>query len=80
MSLCDPMNYNLPRSSVHGILQASILEWVAMPSSRGSSQLRDQTRVSCVSCVDGWVLFFFLVLFIYLAALGLSCSMWDLAP
>ena len=37
-------------SSVHGILQARILDWVAMPSSRGSSQPRDQTQVSCVSC------------------------------
>ena len=36
--LYDPMDYSLPDSSVHGILQAKILEWVAMPSSRGSSQ------------------------------------------
>ena len=35
--LCDPMDCSLPGSSVHGILQARILEWVAMPSSRGSS-------------------------------------------
>ena len=43
-TLCDPMNYySPPGSSVHGILQARILEWVAMPSSRGSSQPRDQT-------------------------------------
>ena len=40
---------NLPGSSVHGILQAKILEWVAMPSSRGSSWLRDQTPVSCIT-------------------------------
>ena len=38
---------SLPGSSVHGILQARILEWVALPSFRGSSQPRDQTRVSC---------------------------------
>ena len=43
--------------SVHGILQARILEWVAMPSSRGSSQLRDQTYVSYVSCIGRWVLY-----------------------
>ena len=43
--LCDPMDCSLPGSSVHGILQAGILEWVAMPSSRGSSQPRDQTQV-----------------------------------
>ena len=35
-TLCDPMDCSLPGSSVHGILQARILEWVAMPSSRGS--------------------------------------------
>ena len=39
--LCDPMDSNPPGSSVHGILQTIILEWVAMPSSRGSSQPRD---------------------------------------
>ena len=48
------MDYSLPDSSVHGILQARILEWVAMPSSRGSSRPRDQTHVSCVSCIAGW--------------------------
>ena len=36
-ALCDPMDCSLPGSSVHGILQARLLEWVAMPSSRGSS-------------------------------------------
>ena len=40
------MNCSLPGSSVHGILQTRILEWVVMPSSRGSSQSRDQTCVS----------------------------------
>ena len=47
---CDTMDRSLPGFSVHGILQARILEWVAMPSSRGPSQARDQTRVSYVSC------------------------------
>ena len=43
-TLCNPMDYSLPGSSVHGmLLQARILEWVAMPSSRGSSALRDWT-------------------------------------
>ena len=46
-TLCDPIDYSLPRSSIHGISQARILEWVAIPFSRGSSWLRDQTRVSC---------------------------------
>ena len=45
-TLCDPMDCSLPGYSVHGILQARILEWVVMPSSRGSSQPRDQTCVS----------------------------------
>ena len=36
-TVCDPMDYSLSGSSVHGILQARILEWVAMPSFRGSS-------------------------------------------
>ena len=48
-TLCNPMDYSLPRSSVHGILQARILEWVAMYSSRGSSQPRNQTGVSCIA-------------------------------
>ena len=41
--LCDPMDCSLPGFSVHGILQARVLEWVAMPSSRVSSQSIDQT-------------------------------------
>ena len=44
-ALCDPMDYSLPVSSVHGVLLAIILEWVAIPSSRGSSQPRDCTWV-----------------------------------
>ena len=48
LTLCDPMNCSPPGSSVHGILQVRILEWVAMPASRGSSQLRDRTWVSCI--------------------------------
>ena len=41
LTLCDPMNYNPSGSSAHGILQVRILEWVAVPFSRGSSQPRD---------------------------------------
>ena len=44
LTLCDPMDY-----TVHGILQARILEWLAIPFSRGSSQPRDWTRVSCIA-------------------------------
>ena len=50
--LCDPMDYSLPGSPVHGILQAEILEWVAMPSSKGSSLPRDQTYFSYVSWIS----------------------------
>ena len=47
-TLCDPMDCSSPGSSVHGILQARILEWVAISSSRGSSRLRDQIHISCI--------------------------------
>ena len=50
VQLCDPMNCSLPCYSVHGILQARILEWVVLPFSRGSSQPRDQT---CFSWIVG---------------------------
>ena len=46
-AVCNPMDCSLPGSSVHGILQARILEWVAISSSRGSSWPREWTRVSC---------------------------------
>ena len=49
VALCDPMDYSPPGSSVHGILQARILEWVAIPFSRGSSQPRDLTLVSYIA-------------------------------
>ena len=45
-TLCNPMDYTL-----HGILQARILEWVAFPFSRGSSQPRDRTQASCIADV-----------------------------
>ena len=44
LTLCDPMDY-----TVHGILQVRMLEWVAIPFSRGSSQPRDRTQVSCIA-------------------------------
>jgi len=49
LTLCNPMDYSPPGSSVHGILQARILEWVTIPSSSGSSQLMDQTWVSSIA-------------------------------
>ena len=48
---CDLMDCSPPGSSAHGILQARTLEWVVMPSSRGSSPARDQTHVSWSSCI-----------------------------
>jgi len=48
-TLSNPMDGSPRGSSVHGILQATILEWVAMPSSKGSSRPRDQTQVSCTA-------------------------------
>ena len=49
ISLCDPMDCSPPGSSIHGILKARILEWVAMSCCRGSSQPRDWTQVSCIA-------------------------------
>ena len=48
-TLCDPMDSSPPGSSVHGILQARTLEWVAHPFSKGSSQPRDRTQVSHIA-------------------------------
>ena len=48
-TLCDPMDCSPPGSSVHGILQARKLEWVAISFSRGPSQPRDQTQVSHIA-------------------------------
>ena len=49
LTLCDFMDCKPPGSSVHGILQARILEWVAIPFSGGFYPLRDQTQVSCIA-------------------------------
>ena len=46
--LCDPLGCSPPGSSVRGVLQARILEWVAISCSRGSSQFRDRTPVFCI--------------------------------
>ena len=55
--LSDPMDYNPPGSSVHRILQARIVEWVAISSSKGSSWPRDLASISCVSCIGRQVLY-----------------------
>ena len=53
LTLCDPMDCSPPGSSVHGLLQARILEWVAIPFSRGSSRPRDRTWASHIA--DGFL-------------------------
>ena len=50
-TLCNLMDYSPSGSSVHGILQARIVEWVAIPFSGGSSQPRDGTWISCITCL-----------------------------
>ena len=61
LTLCDTVDCHPRDSSVHEILQARILEWVAMPSSRGSSQHRGGTHISYVSCIGRRGLFTFCV-------------------
>ena len=56
-TLCNPLDGSPPGFSVPGILQARILEWVAIPSSRGSFQIIDRTRVSCISCIGRQILY-----------------------
>ena len=56
-ALCDPMDCSLPGYSVHRSFQARIQEWVAISSSRGSSQPMDRTYSSCVSCVGRQILY-----------------------
>ena len=71
-TLWDPMDCSPPGSSVHGILQVRILKWVAMPSSRGSSQPRAQICVSCISCIAGR---FFSRFFIHIQAYLIYCTL-----
>ena len=56
-TLCNPMDCSPPDSSVHGILQARTLKWVAISCSWGSSPPRDWTHVSCISCIGRWILY-----------------------
>ena len=56
-AFCDPMYYSSLGSSVHGLLQTRILEWVAISSSRGSFQPRDQTLIFQASCIGRWILY-----------------------
>ena len=54
---CEPVDFSPPGCSAHGIFQVRILEWVAISFFRGSTQIRHQTGVSCVSCIARWVLY-----------------------
>ena len=55
-TLRDPTDCSPPGSSVRGSLQARLLEQASISSSRGSSQPRDQTHVSCISCIGRWII------------------------
>ena len=55
--LCNPMDCSSPGTSVHGIFQARLLEWIPISYPRGSSQPRHQTLVSCVSCIGRQILY-----------------------
>ena len=54
---CDPVDCSLPGSSVHEILQTRILEQAAISYSKGLSWPKDQTHVSCISCLGRWILY-----------------------
>ena len=56
-TLCNPTHCSPPGSPVHGISQATILDWVAISSSRGSSQPRDRTCIFCISCIGRRILY-----------------------
>jgi len=57
VTLCNSMDCSPPGSSVHGIFQSRIQAWIAISSSRGSSQPRDQTRLSCISSIGRQILY-----------------------
>ena len=79
-TLRDPMDCSSPGSSVRGISRARILEWVAIPSSRGSSWLRDWANVSCSSCAGGQVLYFCATWEAQLVSLAFSLLLWLSSP
>ena len=57
LALCDPKDHSPPGSSVHGILQARIREWLPISYSRASSRASDWTCFSCISCIGRWILY-----------------------
>ena len=74
-TLCDLMGCSLSGSSVHGILQAGVVEWVAMPFSRGFPQARDETHISWGSCIGRWTLYHWAT-WEALRLLGAACIPW----
>ena len=66
LTLCHSTDYSPPDSSVHGIFQARILEWVAISYSRGSSQPRGRICISCTSCIGRWIHY--------------PCTTWEALP
>ena len=56
-TLCDSTDRNLPGPSIHGVFQATVVEWIAVCSSGASSWPRDRTHVSCVSCIGRQMLY-----------------------
>ena len=85
-TLCDPMDCSPPDSSVCKISQARILEWVTISYFRQFSQTRDQTRISCASCMGRWILYHYHHLgnlqcclgFTYLQEASTSQNLWNL--
>ena len=84
LTLCNPMDYSQPGLYVHGTLEARILDWVAIPFSRGSSWPRDLTWVSCIAgrffaiwATRQWVLLFLLLI---LSSVRLGCLRFLMLP
>ena len=73
-TLCNPMDYSLSDSSVHGISQARILEWLTISFSRGSSWLRDWTCTSCISCIGRRILYHWATREALLIKVQIKCS------
>ena len=69
-TFCDPMDCSPPGSSVHGISQARILEWIAVSSSRGSSWASGWIHISCISCISRRILIIYLSIFSPWANIG----------
>ena len=78
-TLYDPMDCSLPGSLVHGILQARIVEWVAIPFSRGSFQPRDQTQVSYIALTLERSVLHFILYLIFLSDINFAILKGGLA-